>query len=59
MSTAHAPVWSVPTTTEARYAEWQRLINLKEEEIDSEKARKWRHTYQETAEFRTWQRKTA
>jgi len=51
--------WSVPKTTEARYAEWQRLINLNEGEIDSEKARKWRHTYQETAEFRTLQRKTA
>jgi len=54
-----APSWSTPTTPEARLAEWERLMNLNEEEIDSEKAKKWRHTYQETAEFRTFRRKTA
>ncbi|MBN4664213.1 transposase [Pandoraea nosoerga] len=51
--------WGVPATPEARWAEWLRLNQLNEEEIDDEKARKWRHTYQATAEFRTYQRKTA
>lgn len=53
------PAWAVPATPEARWAEWQRLNGMNEEEIDREKARKWRHTYQATAEFRTYQRKSA
>ncbi|WP_215782047.1 Mu transposase C-terminal domain-containing protein [Paludibacterium sp. B53371] len=53
------PAWSVPASPEARWHEWQRLNGMNEEEIDSEKARKWRHTYQATAEFRTYQRKSA
>lgn len=56
---AEVPAWAVPTTPEARWTEWQRLNGMNEEEIDSEKARKWRHTYQATAEFRTYQRKSA
>lgn len=53
------PAWSVPASPEARWHEWQRLNGMNEGEIDSEKARKWRHTYQATAEFRTYQRKSA
>ncbi|STB70895.1 Mu transposase C-terminal domain-containing protein [Chromobacterium violaceum] len=56
---AESPTWAVPTTPEARWAEWQQLNGMSEEAIDSEKARKWRHTYQATAEFRTYQRKSA
>ncbi|MCG8993248.1 Mu transposase C-terminal domain-containing protein [Laribacter hongkongensis] len=53
------PAWAVPATPEARWAEWQRLNTMDEMVIDSEKAKKWRHTYQATAEFRTYQRKSA
>lgn len=56
---AEEAAWAVPATPEARWTEWQRLNGMGEEEIDSEKARKWRHTYQATAEFRTYQRKSA
>lgn len=58
-SVLEAPAWAVPDTPNARWAEWQRLNGKNEEEIDSEKAKKWRHTYQATAEFRTFQRKSA
>ncbi|MCW3478804.1 Mu transposase C-terminal domain-containing protein [Neisseriaceae bacterium JH1-16] len=58
-SGADVPAWAVPTTSEARWAEWQRLNGMNEGEIDNEKARKWRLTYQATAEFRTYQRKSA
>jgi len=51
--------WKVPQTPEARWAEWQQLNILREEEIDCEKQKKWRQTYQATAEFRTYQRKSA
>lgn len=53
------PQWSAPTSPQARWDEWQRLSVLKEEEIESEKQRKFRRTYQESAEFRTYQRKSA
>lgn len=56
---AETAAWGVPSTPEARWAEWKRLNAMTEEDIDSEKARKWRHTYQATAEFRTYQRKSA
>lgn len=56
---AEAAAWTVPATPEARWAEWRHLNGMNEEDIDSEKARKWRHTYQATAEFRTYQRKSA
>jgi putative transposase len=53
------PAWTVPTTPQERYAEWQRLSTLGEEDFTCERQKKWRHTYQETAEFRTFQRKSA
>lgn len=53
------PAWSVPETPQGRWAEWQRLNVLREEEITCERQKKWRHTYQATAEFRTYQRKSA
>lgn len=51
--------WTVPETPQARYAEWQRLSNVNEEDLESEKQKKWRNTYQASAEFRAFQRKTA
>lgn len=51
--------WTIPATAQERFTEWQRLNNLREEDLDSEKQKKWRHTYQATAEFRAFQRKTA
>lgn len=53
------PAWSVPSTAQERYAEWQRLATLNEEDITCEKQKKWRNTYQVTAEFRTFQRRSA
>lgn len=53
------PDWSVPETPAARWAEWQRLEGMSIEQISSERAKKWRHTYQATAEFRTYQRQSA
>ncbi|WP_370459807.1 Mu transposase C-terminal domain-containing protein [Aquitalea sp. LB_tupeE] len=51
--------WQVPTTPEARWQAWQALMAIDESDMADEKAKKWRHTYQATAEFRTYQRKTA
>ncbi|MFZ6644453.1 Mu transposase C-terminal domain-containing protein [Undibacterium sp. TJN25] len=51
--------WIVPGAPEERWTEWQRLNVLREEELDCEKQKKWRQTYQATAEFRTYQRKSA
>jgi putative transposase len=52
-------VWTVPTTAAERYAEWQRIQHLSEEALVSEKQKKWRNTYQESAEFRAFLKKTA
>lgn len=51
--------WTVPATSQGRFDEWKRIETFKEEELVSEKQGKWRQTYQATAEFRTYQRKTA
>lgn len=51
--------WTVPNTPQERYAEWKRLSEMKEEAIETELERKWRLTYQATAEFRMYNRKTA
>ena len=53
------PNWTVPGTPAERYAEWTRINGLTEEELGSEKQKKWRHTYQATAEFRAFRKKTA
>lgn len=53
------PSWSVPSTQEARWAAWNELQLLTEEEITDEKQRRWRTTYQATAEFSMFQRKKA
>jgi putative transposase len=53
------PGWAVPKTPSERYAEWLRINELNEEELGSEKQKKWRHTYQATAEFRAFRKKTA
>jgi putative transposase len=52
-------VWTVPTTPGERFAEWQRIESLSEEALVSEKQKKWRNTYQESAEFRAFLKKTA
>jgi putative transposase len=49
--------WSVPSTPQARFEEWNRIADFDEAELTSAKQAKWRETYQETAEFRTYQRK--
>ncbi|OON62313.1 transposase [Massilia sp. KIM] len=59
MPIEHPTTWTVPATAAERYAEWQRISNLNEEELEGEKQKKWRHTYQETAEFRAFQKRTA
>lgn len=51
--------WSVPDTPQARFAEWKRIEHFEEEELECEKQLRWRQTYQATAEFRTYQRKSA
>lgn len=51
--------WTIPATPQARFEEWKRIADFDKEELTSEKQGKWRQTYQETAEFRTYQRKTA
>lgn len=51
--------WTVPTTAAERFAEWQRIQNLSEEALENEKQKKWRNTYQESAEFRAFLKKTA
>lgn len=51
--------WRVPEMPQDRWAEWQKLNSMREEEIGCEKQKKWRQTYQATAEFRTYQRKSA
>ncbi len=48
--------WTVPTTPSARFAEWQRIANFKEEELVNAKQSTWRQMYQESAEFRAYQR---
>lgn len=52
-------IWTVPTSPGERFAEWQRIQNLSEEALESEKQKKWRNTYQESAEFRAFLKKTA
>lgn len=52
------PAWEVPKMPQVRWDEWNRLNVLREEEL-TEKQKKWRYTYQETAEFRSYQRKCA
>lgn len=59
MPVPDTPVWSIPSIPEERYAEWLRINSLNEEEMTCEKQKKWRHTYQATAEFRSYQRKSA
>jgi putative transposase len=59
VATAEQNVWTVPTTEAERFAEWQRISNLSEEALESEKQKKWRHTYQMSAEFRAFLKKTA
>ncbi|AKU24833.1 transposase [Massilia sp. NR 4-1] len=59
MPVSEPQVWTVPETAQGRYDEWLKLNELTEEEIESEKQKKWRQTYQATAEFRAYQRKTA
>jgi putative transposase len=49
--------WSVPSTPQSRFEEWNRIADFDEAELTSAKQAKWRETYQETAEFRTYQRK--
>lgn len=56
---AETPAWTAPATPEARWTEWQRLNQMSEGEINDEKARNWRSMYQQSAEFRTYQKKTA
>jgi len=51
--------WTVPATAPERYAEWLRINELNEGELESEKQKKWRSTYQASAEFRAFQKKTA
>jgi len=51
--------WKVPEMPQDRWVEWQKLNSMREEEIGCEKQKKWRQTYQATAEFRTYQRKSA
>lgn len=51
--------WTVPGTPQERFAEWQRLSNVAEEDLANEKQKKWRHTYQASSEFRAFQRKSA
>lgn len=51
--------WTVPETPQARYDEWLKLSALQEGEVGSEKQKKWRQTYQATAEFRAYQKKSA
>lgn len=58
-ATPEQPVWTVPTTATERFAEWQRIQHLSEEALVSEKQKKWRNTYQESAEFRAFLKKTA
>ncbi len=53
------PAWEVPQTPQDRWVEWQRLNTVREEEFTCERQKKWRNTYQMTAEFRTFQRKSA
>lgn len=53
------PEWAVPDNAQERWAEWQRLNLLPETEMTTSRMAKWRQTYQATAEFRTYQRKTA
>jgi putative transposase len=53
------PAWTVPDTPQGRWAEWNRLTLLGEEELACDRQKKWRNTYQATAEFRTYQRKSA
>ena len=53
------PAWTVPTTPQGRWNEWERLSVLREEELTCEWQKKWRLTYQATAEFRIYQRKSA
>jgi putative transposase len=51
--------WKVPSEPQERWAEWLKLNEMREEEMTCEKQMKWRMTYQATAEFRTYQRKSA
>ena len=51
--------WQVPATPGDRWAEWQRLADLEPAALPDDKARRWRDTYQATAEFRTYQRRHA
>ena len=53
------PEWAVPDNAQERWDEWQRLSVLDESEMTTNRMAKWRQTYQATAEFRTYQRKTA
>jgi putative transposase len=51
--------WSAPDEPAARYAEWLRVSQLPDEQIESEKQRNWRVTYQKTPEFRAYALKSA
>ncbi|MDQ2822428.1 MAG: Mu transposase C-terminal domain-containing protein [Pseudomonadota bacterium] len=51
--------WTVPATPQERISEWTRIAEFTEDELISPKQSMWRKTYQETAEFRTYQRKSA
>lgn len=53
-----SPAWSVPKEPSERWEEWKKLSALSEEEIEDEKAKKWRSTYQMSAEFRAYQKKS-
>ena len=53
------PEWSVPKTPQERWDEWNRMDLAGEQQDSSEKQKKWRQTYQATAEFRMYQRKCA
>lgn len=50
--------WSVPETSDARWAEWTRLKSLTEEETN-ERQRKWLEMYQQSAEYRAFMNKQA
>lgn len=47
------PAWAVPQTQAERWAAWQELAAMSEEVLDA-RQKKWRQTYQSTAEFRTF-----
>ncbi|MYM80566.1 DDE-type integrase/transposase/recombinase [Duganella sp. FT50W] len=51
--------WSVPNTPQERWDEWQRMEFEGAQQDRSDKQKKWRQTYQATAEFRMYQRKSA